>query len=90
MHKLEELKLQNLEKFIKLTRVEVEKYWDMMFYSEEDKKLFQPFYNENIGTVEIHILNSWREMHPQIAALSRTRGKHILKHFLVFDLPLSR
>ena len=49
MHKLEELKLQNLEKFVSLTRVEVEKYWDLMFYSDEDKRLFKPFYSQNIG-----------------------------------------
>lgn len=47
--RLEELKLANLEKFITLTREEISKYWDLMCYSEDDKKLFTPYYNENIG-----------------------------------------
>lgn len=49
VRRLEELKLQNLERFIKLTREEIEKYWDLMFYSEEDKRLFTPYYSEHVG-----------------------------------------
>ena len=49
VRRLEELKLQNLEKFILLTREEIEKYCDLMFYSEEDKQLFTPYYSANIG-----------------------------------------
>ena len=49
VRRLEELKLQNLERFIKLTREEIEKYWELMFYSEEDKRLFTPYFSESIG-----------------------------------------
>ena len=46
---MEDLKLENLGQFIKLTRAEVDKYWELMFYSEDDKKLFAPYYSETVG-----------------------------------------
>lgn len=49
VRRLEELKLQNLERFIKLTRDEIEKYWELMFYSDEDKRLFTPYFSETVG-----------------------------------------
>ena len=49
VHRLEELKLQNIQKFVDATRVQIEVYWGLLFYSEGDKKLFTQFYNEHVG-----------------------------------------
>lgn len=42
--RLEELKMQNMKKMIEATRVELARYWEQCFYSQEQRRAFAPYY----------------------------------------------
>ncbi|KAJ6662804.1 hypothetical protein lerEdw1_011008 [Lerista edwardsae] len=44
--RLEELKLQNLQRMVEATRAELADYWDRCFYSPEQRQSFRPYYEE--------------------------------------------
>lgn len=43
--RLEALKLQNMKKVIEAIRVELAKYWDQCFYSQEQRQAFAAYYD---------------------------------------------
>ncbi|XP_036271452.1 protein regulator of cytokinesis 1 isoform X4 [Pipistrellus kuhlii] len=45
--RLEELKMQNMKKVIEAIRVELAKYWDQCFYSQEQRQAFAAYYDED-------------------------------------------
>lgn len=81
VHRLEALKLQNLEKFIRLTREEIEKHWELMFYCEEERKSFQAYWSETIGEnllaeheKKLECLREEYENYENLYKTMRTRG----------------
>nr|XP_009683873.1 PREDICTED: protein regulator of cytokinesis 1 isoform X1 [Struthio camelus australis] len=45
--RLEELKLQNMKSVIQAIRAELADYWDKCFYSQEQRDVFSPYYDED-------------------------------------------
>ncbi|XP_025976032.2 protein regulator of cytokinesis 1 isoform X1 [Dromaius novaehollandiae] len=45
--RLEELKLQNMKAVIQAIRAELADYWDKCFYSQEQRDVFSPYYDED-------------------------------------------
>lgn len=43
--RLEELKLQNMKSVVQVIRVELAKYWDKCFYSQEQRDAFSPYHD---------------------------------------------
>ncbi|XP_066211446.1 protein regulator of cytokinesis 1 isoform X1 [Saccopteryx leptura] len=71
--RLEELKMQNMEKVIEAIRVEIAKYWDQCFYSQEQRQAFAPYYDEDytesllqLHNAEIVQLKNYYEVHKEL------------------------
>ncbi|XP_006885224.1 PREDICTED: protein regulator of cytokinesis 1 isoform X2 [Elephantulus edwardii] len=71
--RLEELKLQNMKKVIEAIRVELAQYWDLCFYSQEQRQAFAPYYADDytekllqLHDVEIVRLRNYYEVHKEL------------------------
>ncbi|XP_016072619.1 PREDICTED: protein regulator of cytokinesis 1 [Miniopterus natalensis] len=73
VERLEELKLQNMKKVIEAIRVELAKYWDQCFYSQEQRQAFAAYYDENytesllqLHDAEVVRLRNYYEVHKEL------------------------
>ncbi|XP_040825423.1 protein regulator of cytokinesis 1 isoform X5 [Ochotona curzoniae] len=71
--RLEELKMQNMKKMIEATRVELARYWEQCFYSQEQREAFTPYYAEDytenllqLHDAEIVRLRNYYEVHKEL------------------------
>ncbi|XP_039708007.1 protein regulator of cytokinesis 1 isoform X2 [Pteropus medius] len=71
--RLEELKRQNMKKVVDAIRVELAHYWDLCFYSQEQRQAFAPYYDEEytenlfrLHDAEIVRLRNYYEVHKDL------------------------
>ncbi|KAM7048588.1 protein regulator of cytokinesis 1 isoform 5-T5 [Molossus nigricans] len=71
--RLEELKMQNMKKVIEAIRLELAKYWDQCFYSQEQRQAFAAYYDEDYteGLLQLHDaevvrLKNYYEVHKEL------------------------
>ncbi|KAK1327829.1 hypothetical protein QTO34_012737 [Cnephaeus nilssonii] len=71
--RLEELKIQNMKKVIEAIRVELAKYWDQCFYSQEQRQAFAAYYDEDytesllqVHDAEVVRLRNYFEVHKEL------------------------
>nr|KAF6278978.1 protein regulator of cytokinesis 1 [Myotis myotis] len=71
--RLEELKMQNMKKVIEAIRVELAKYWDQCFYSQEQRQAFAAYYDEDYTEsllqahdAEVVRLRNYYEVHKEL------------------------
>ncbi|XP_050009912.1 protein regulator of cytokinesis 1 isoform X2 [Alexandromys fortis] len=53
--RLEELKMQNIKQVIETIRVELARFWDQCFYSQEQRQAFAPYYSEDYTENLLHL-----------------------------------
>ncbi|XP_055673608.1 protein regulator of cytokinesis 1 isoform X1 [Falco peregrinus] len=70
---LEELKLQNIRSVIQGIRAELADYWDKCFYSQEQREVFSPYYDEDytetlldLHEAEVEKMKSYYETHKDL------------------------
>ncbi|XP_063053098.1 protein regulator of cytokinesis 1a isoform X2 [Engraulis encrasicolus] len=49
VQRLEELKIQNIQNFIQSIREEIVQYWNMCFYSHQQRQAFGPYFSEDFS-----------------------------------------
>ncbi|KAL2093334.1 hypothetical protein ACEWY4_010646 [Coilia grayii] len=49
VQRLEELKIQNIQNFIQSIREEIVQYWNMCFYSHQQRQAFTPYFSEDFS-----------------------------------------
>ncbi|XP_048811668.1 protein regulator of cytokinesis 1 isoform X3 [Lagopus muta] len=71
--RLEELKLQNMKSVVQAIRVELAKYWDKCFYSQEQRDAFSPYHDEDyteallqLHDIEVGKVKSYYETHKEL------------------------
>ncbi|XP_074090155.1 protein regulator of cytokinesis 1 isoform X2 [Macrotis lagotis] len=71
--RLEELKMQNVKKVVEAIRVELALYWEKCFYSQEQRKAFAPYFDEDytetllqLHDVELVRLKHYYEVHKEL------------------------
>uniref|UniRef100_A0A4X2KFL9 Protein regulator of cytokinesis 1 n=1 Tax=Vombatus ursinus TaxID=29139 RepID=A0A4X2KFL9_VOMUR len=71
--RLEELKIQNLKKVIEAVREELALYWEKCFYSQEQREIFAPYYDEDysetllqLHDAEVVQLKRYYEVHREL------------------------
>ncbi|XP_056662267.1 protein regulator of cytokinesis 1 isoform X5 [Monodelphis domestica] len=71
--RLEELKIQNMKKVVEAIRTELALYWEKCFYSQEQRKAFTPYYDEDytemllqLHDAELAQLKHYYEAHKEL------------------------
>ncbi|XP_021500962.1 protein regulator of cytokinesis 1 isoform X1 [Meriones unguiculatus] len=71
--RLEELKMQNIKQVIETIRVELAQFWDLCFYSQEQRQAFAPYYSEDYTENLLHLhdtevirLKNYYEVHKEL------------------------
>ncbi|XP_061855552.1 protein regulator of cytokinesis 1 isoform X2 [Colius striatus] len=70
---LEEMKLQNMKTVVQAIRVELADYWDKCFYSQEQREVFSPYYDEDytetlleLHDMEVGKIKGYYEAHKEL------------------------
>ncbi|KAL1774692.1 regulator of cytokinesis 1 isoform X1 [Sigmodon hispidus] len=73
LDRLEELKMQNIKQVIETIRVELARFWDQCFYSQEQRQAFAPYYSEDYTENLLHLhdteiirLRNYYEVHKEL------------------------
>ncbi|XP_076120679.1 protein regulator of cytokinesis 1a isoform X1 [Alosa pseudoharengus] len=73
VQRLEELKIQNLQNFVQSIREEIDQYWNICFYSQDQRQAFTPYYSEDfteellgLHEAEMEHLKKYHEDHKEL------------------------
>ncbi|XP_006769662.1 PREDICTED: protein regulator of cytokinesis 1 [Myotis davidii] len=92
--RLEELKMQNMKRVIEAIRVELAKYWDQCFYSQEQRQAFAAYYDEDYTEsllqahdAEVVRLRNYYEVHKELFD-GVQKWEESWRLFLEFEVPV--